>query len=413
MTATIEPTSDVGRPRRRTLSWYAFGLANLAVVCVLSLASWYLFADPQWSAAGFYPQPLTAWMFWTIIAFVWVGFTFELSPFARLAQPWRGLAVAVVTGGLSALITWLLAAGWGSVDASFSGTRAEGAGYILGSLIVLYSFVVYTMSAVNWGHWPWSGSGLRQPWLGAASFGALVVPTLLLYVVFAVPSMATWAEPSTALLDPYTQIGFFYCVVVSSILTGAALDNWPWRLAGTPARTALAALVGNLVLGWVLYQTLLGVARLVFGPANVAALGETLPMFAAQVGVCWVFWLIMWPNAFGNRPNSPRLAVTLAGRTAVTLVLAVASFALYYYVVAGWLLHEPAAAEGAGVYGSALVGIDWLIIWALWYVVAGESWGLPRPRPATTAPAQDASAAALVEEPPHPSNAGGSTVVPG
>ena len=237
MTATLEPTSGVGGRRTRTVPWWAFGLANLAVVCVLGLVSWYLFADPQWSVSDIYPQPLTAWMFWTIIAFVWAGFTFELSPFARLAQPWKGLAVAVVTGGLGALITWLLAAGWGSVDASFAGSRADGAGYILGSLIVLYSFVMYTMSAVNWGHWPWSGSGLRQPWLGAASFGALVVPTLLLYVVFAVPSMATWAEPTAALLDPYTQIGFFYCVVVSSILTGAALGNWPWRLAGSPGRT--------------------------------------------------------------------------------------------------------------------------------------------------------------------------------
>ncbi|MEJ2861748.1 hypothetical protein [Actinomycetospora flava] len=381
MTATLEPSAGVGR-RRRTLPWYAFGLANLAVVVVLSLVSWYLVADPEWSASGIYPQPLTAWMFWTIIAFVWAAFTFELSPFARLRQPWKGLAVAVVTGGLGALITWLLAAGWGSVDASFDGARAEGAGFILGSLIVLYSFVVYVISAVNWGHWPWTRSGLQQPWLGAASFGALVIPVVVLYMVFAVPSMAMWAPPDAALLDPYTQIGFFYCVVVSAILTGAVLENWPWRLAGSPGRTALAALVGNLVIGWILYEALVGVTHLVLGSANVAAIGETLPMFGAQVGVCWVFWMVMWPNAFGNRPTGGRLGVVLVGRTLITFVLAVLTFALYYYVLAGVVLHEPAAADGATVSGSALVGMDWLIIWALWYVVAGESWGLPRPHAA-------------------------------
>lgn len=384
MTTTLKSGPEVSPRRTRTMPWYTFGAANLAVVLVLSLVSWYLLADPAWSPTGLYPQPLTAWMFWTIIAFVWFGFTLELTPFARLAQPWRGLAVAVATGGLAALITWALAAGWGAVDASFSAAREGGAGYALGSLIVLYSFVTYTISAVNWGHWPWPDRGLRQPWLGIVELAALAVPTLILYLIFAVPSLATWAAPGSALLDANTQIGFFYCVVVSSILSGAVLGNWPWRLAGSPARVAVASLVGNLVAGWLIYLGLGAVARLVLGASNVAAIGEAMPSFAAQVGVCWVFWLIMWPNAFGNRPESTRPAVTLVARTAMTLVLAIATFALYYYVLASAVLHEPATAEGTTVSGSALIGMDWLIIWALWYVVAAESWGLPRVRTAET-----------------------------
>jgi AAT family amino acid transporter len=126
MTTTLHPDPDVSPRPARTLPWYAFGAANLAVVVVLSLVSWYLLADPAWSPTGYYPQPLTAWMFWTIIAFVWAGFTLELSPFARLAQPWRGLAVAIATGGLGALITWVLAVGWGTVDASFAAAREAG-----------------------------------------------------------------------------------------------------------------------------------------------------------------------------------------------------------------------------------------------------------------------------------------------
>lgn len=377
MTTTLRPGPDVSPRHPRTLPWYTFGLANLAVVVVLSLVTWYLFLDPQWSALSTYPQPLTAWMFWTIIAFVWAAFTLELSPFAGLAQPWKGLAVAVATGGIAALITWLLAFGWGAVDANFAASRPDGLGYVLGSLIVLYSFVLYTMSAVNWGHWPWPDRGLTQPWLGIVSLAGLAVPVLILYAIFAMPPLVDWAAPGTTVLGVFTQIGFFYSFVVSSILTGALLGNWPWRLAGSPGRVVLASTVGNLVLGSVFYFALGGIAQLVLGPANVAAIGEQLPIFAAQVGVCWVFWLVMWPNAFGNKPDGPGLGA-MAARTAITLVLAVATFALYYWVLAAAVFHEPPAATGATVNGSALVAIDWLIIIALWYVAAAESWGLPR-----------------------------------
>ncbi|MHA6784079.1 hypothetical protein ACVGOW_24250 [Pseudonocardia saturnea] len=387
MTTTLHPDPEVSRRPARTLPWYAFGMANLAVVIVLSLATWYLLADPQWSATDIYPQPLTAWMFWTIIAFVWAAFTLELSPFARLAQPWKGLAVAVATGGLAAFITWALAFGWGAVDANFAASRAEGSGYLLGSLIVLYSFVTYTMSAVNWGHFPWPDCGLRQPWLGIAELGALALPTIVLYLAFAVPPLADWAAPGSALIGVPTQIGFFYCVVVSSILTGALLCNWPWRLAGSPGRVAAASLVGNLVVGYLFYLLLGGIARLVLGPANVAAIGESMPLFSAQVGVCWVLWLVLWPNAFGNKPDGPGLGA-MAARTVITLALAVVTFALYYWVLAGAVFHESAAAPGATVNGNALIVIDWIIIIALWYVAAAESWGLPRLR---TAPAAESA----------------------
>jgi amino acid transporter, AAT family len=385
MTTSMDSAPNLSRQRTRirTLPWYTFGLANLAVVCALGFASWYLLVDPSWGIIRSYPQPLTAWLFWTIIAFVWAAFTFELSPFARLPQPWRGLAVAVATGGLGALITWGLAAVMGSFDVDFAASRADGLGYVLGSLIVLYSFVLYTMSAVNWGHWPWPDRGLRQPWLGAAEGLALLGPVLILYVLFAVPALTAWAKPGSALMGVNTQIGYFYCVVVSSILTGAVLGNWPWRLAGRAGRVAAASLAGNLAVGAVFYYGLGGVARLVLGASNVHALTASLPVFSAEVGVCWVFWLIMWPNAFANKPAHRSQAVTLAARTVITLGLAVATFALYYYVL-GRAFHEPASAPGASVHGSALVGMDWLIIWALWYVAAAESWGLPRARTAET-----------------------------
>jgi hypothetical protein len=40
--------------------WYVTGLLTLAVVLTLSLSSWYLFADPEWSLHNSYPFPVNA-----------------------------------------------------------------------------------------------------------------------------------------------------------------------------------------------------------------------------------------------------------------------------------------------------------------------------------------------------------------
>ena len=55
-------------PTLRSLPWFLNGLANLAVVTVLSLASWYLLIDPRWSPFGLYPQPFLAVVFWSLLA---------------------------------------------------------------------------------------------------------------------------------------------------------------------------------------------------------------------------------------------------------------------------------------------------------------------------------------------------------
>lgn len=84
--------ADVGDVRvQRTLPWWGFGLANLAVAAVLAVAAWWLLVDPAWSPLGTYPQPFTAAMFWTIISVVWVTFNFGWLGPARLSQPARGL----------------------------------------------------------------------------------------------------------------------------------------------------------------------------------------------------------------------------------------------------------------------------------------------------------------------------------
>ncbi|MFC7655821.1 hypothetical protein ACFQV8_04085 [Pseudonocardia benzenivorans] len=141
-----------------------FGLANLAVVLALAFASWWLLVDPRWSPLSVYPQPYTAVLFWTILATVWVGFTFGWLGPAGLRQPWRGLVGVGLTLAIGIAITVVLAYGWGALDPTFSAGRDGGAGFTTGNLFVLFGFFSYVLSAVNGAHWPFGGgSATRGP----------------------------------------------------------------------------------------------------------------------------------------------------------------------------------------------------------------------------------------------------------
>jgi AAT family amino acid transporter len=374
--APADPTALTGR------HWAALGAGNLAVVVVLSVVSWWLLADPEFSPWHFYPLPFNAALFWAILFIVFAGFNLEFAGFTRLRQPLRGLAIMACTAVFAVLVTWALSAGLGRLDPDFAADRAGGLGYFTGALFVLFAFFTYVMAVLNWGHWPWVSLGLRQPLVGACDIAFLAVPTLLLFTVFGLPAVSLATPPGAALMSLDTVLGFFYCLIVATLLTGICTDNWPWRLAGPGWRTALAATVGNLALGTVLYLALLPLSRLLLGSAAVDALGGGIHQFPAQIGVCWAFWMIMWQNGFGNRGFGRSAVSVAASRVAITFVLAVASFLGYYHGFAGSVLHEPVVV--ASVHGNALGFFDWLVLWTLFYVVGLESFGLVR-RPAAAA----------------------------
>jgi amino acid transporter, AAT family len=143
---------------------------------------------------------------------------------------------------------------------------------------------------------------------------------------------------------------------VSTILTSLLAENRPWSLAGRPApvAVAVAALIGNAVLGTLIYFVVLPIAKLL---------------------ICWAFWMIAWANIFDNKPTRFGLGLNVAVRVAVTFVLACVTYLLYYFVLAQHVLHEPVAA--GTLFGDALGFIDWAILWMLWYVLFLGSYGLP------------------------------------
>ncbi|MDF3281651.1 hypothetical protein [Gordonia sp. N1V] len=369
MTTGVEPPADQQNPAPPPGSrrWLLLGVSNLVVVVVVSVLSWYLLADPTSSPWHFYPLPFNAALFWAILFIVFIGFNSEFVGFDRLGQPLRGIAVLVSTAVFAVAVTWLLGSGLGALFPDFAGSRAGGMGYFSGALFVLFGFGTWVMVVLNWQHWPWTALGMKQPLIGLCEIAFVAIPTLALYIVIGLPAVSSSVTNPMMSLD--TVLGWFYSIVVSVILTGQTLDNWPWKLFGGGGKTALAATIGNALLGTAIYFVMLPLAKLLVGSKASAELGNTIHQFPAQIGVCWAFWMIFWANGFGNR-------FAPAVRAVLTFVLAVGTFLLYYRFAAGHVLHEPAVASGLA--GNALGFVDWLVLWTLIYVVAFQSMGLRR-----------------------------------
>jgi AAT family amino acid transporter len=277
-------------------------------------------------------------------------------------------------------VTWLLAYGLGRFYPDFAADRSDGLGYFAGALFVLFGFGTWVMSVLNWKHWPWPQLGLRQPLSGLCELAFVALPTIALYLLLGLPSFSS--SPTNGVMSGDTVLGWFYSIVVVVILTGQLLDNWPWRIVGGdqhPGRVALAATIGNAVAGTLLYFVMIPVVKILIGSTAVAELGGAISQFPAQLGVCWVFWMIFWANAFGNRPTKYGDAANFVVRAVVTFILGVATFIGYYFFAAQHILHEPVVA--AGLHGNALGCLDWVILWTLLYVVGFQSYGLNKLSP--------------------------------
>lgn len=351
-----------------------FSLMSLLIITAGSYLIWAIFADPSQAVWKTYPQPFGVVLFWSIMFVVFFGFLGQLWGLGHLPQPVGGLIWILLTTVLAVIVPSVLLHGYGAMDPAFDIGKG---GYTASTMIVLIGFYAWGILGTSMGHWPWVDLGLKQPWLGIAGLLVGFVLTFFGYVVLIYPSLASWTSPDKTLLPLTTVIGWFYSVIVSWLTTFLILENWPWSVLGSRARTAVGALVGNFVVGTGIYFGFLAILEGFLIPKEAQAnLGAAINIWPAHLGVCFSFWLIFWANVVGNHPTGLGPVANRVVRLVVTFGLAIATFVAYTRWFAVSVLNEAEIAPGFG--GDPLTWIDLMIYVMLVYVIYLGSYGLNR-----------------------------------
>lgn len=376
--ASAPPTTA---PPGIALSPLAFSVAVFVIVHLVSLLVWRLFADPAQAVWNHYPQPFGMYLFWGILVLVFIGFNFGMAGFEAVRQPWRGLLATGLTLALGFAIAAALVHGYGVLDPTFG--AAGGAGFGAAGLIVLIGFYGFGVLATGMGAWPWSDHGLAPAPSGLAQLACGGCLTGLGYLLLVYPGVSATPLPHAVLLPLPVTIGWFYSVIVAWLATFLICDNWPWNLLGRRSHVALAALVGNFVLGTAIYMVHLALLEGLLIPAEaVARLGDGLALWPAQLGVWIAFWLIFWSNVADNWPRRFGVGINRLIRAACCWGLGVLSFVVYTRWFAQAVLHEADIVPGFG--GDPLTWVDLLNFVMLIYAVYFQFYGLTRRNGAAT-----------------------------
>jgi amino acid transporter, AAT family len=358
-----------------------FGAATpiviIAGIWIVSLLSWWLLADPEWSPLGASQSAVSALLFWTILSFIFTGFTFGTWPFSKLPQPLAGVVHAGFNVALAFFAVWLFTFVLGSWDPTFSHAAAGGAGFLASAFVVLIGFYAYSLVAASWGGYPFEG--LAQPIAGVSQFFLAAFITMVGTVVLIYPNFSAALAKDAPLALP-TATGWVYSSIVVLLLAAMLWENWPWSMIQNRHLRALGAVVVSTGGGYVLFVLFKAIVEAVV-PASVRSMPTfALDLEAAQLGVCFSLWSLTWGLVCGAPPTSMGTALNRLVRTLIVTVLAVGTYVVFMKVLATKVLHFPAIEGDYG--GSPLVFMDWVILVLLWYAVAfGSFLSTRRARP--------------------------------
>jgi AAT family amino acid transporter len=294
-----------------------------------------------------------------------------------LKQPTLGIVGFVVSFVFSIIAIWIVNYGLGALDHAFAPDRPGGLGFLTGCMFVMLGFYFYGASVAQWGHWPWTDAGVKQPMVGVGELLMCTVIALAGYLILVYPNLAVWAGEGGRVVDMSTALGWFYSVIVMYILTISITENWPYSLCKTRAGTVVSSIIGNFLVGTIYYFFSLWLLKSYLIPLDVQqALGSGINSYPAELGVCFVLWLLMWTYAFGNWPTHLSNGMNMLVRLVITFVLGVLSYLIYYNWGFWRVLHEPAIAGSYG--GDALLWMDWVIFFLFAYAFAFNFWPFTR-----------------------------------
>jgi AAT family amino acid transporter len=363
----VEP--DVGPTVEVTAAEPRWGPATPVVITagiwIVSLLSWWLLADPHWSLPGASQAAVGSLLFWTILAFIFTGFTFGNWPFSKLSQPLAGVAQVAFDVALGFFAVWLFTFVLGSWDPTFSHAAKGGAGFTAAAFVVLIGFYAYSLVAASWGGYPFEA--LAQPAAGVAQFFLAAFITLLGTIVLIYPNFSA-ALAKDAPISLATATGWVYCSIVVLLLAAMLWENWPWSMIQDRHLRALGAVVASMGGGYGLFVLFKAIVKAVV-PASVKGMPTfALDLEAAQIGVCFSLWSLTWGLVWGAPPTKLGTTLNRVVRTAIVTILSVGTYVIFMRIVATKVLHFAAIDGNYG--GSPLVWMDWVILVLLWYAVA-------------------------------------------
>lgn len=346
----------------------AFGAATPVVavvgIFIVAVTSWWLLGDVEWSVTGAYAPVVNCLLFWTILGFIFTGFTFGNWPFSTLPQPLAGLAQVAVNVAIGVAATLLFTRVVGDWDPTFSSSTAGGAGYTATAFIVLIGFYAFTLASANWGGYPFEG--VEGPVGGVAQFFLAAFITTVGTVVLVYPNFNAQlaATAPVGLLD---ALGWVYSSIVICIVAAMQWQNWPWAGIANRHLRALAALAVTTTGGYGLMLCLAQVAEAIVPATVTSAATFSANAEAAQIGVCislcsLIGGLLFGPSKIGS------VAAARAIRTVAVVVAALFVYVIFTRFFATTVLHFPAVSGRYG--GDALAFIDWMILIVLWHAVA-------------------------------------------
>ncbi len=373
---TPSKSADVStKPFGLQMGAVGFAIACFIVIHGISFVVWRLFVDPQVGIWKLYPQPFGVYLFWMILVIVYIGFNLEMYAFSKLSQPKGGIIATLITVVLGFAIPMLLIYGYGRLDPAFS--FANYAGHGAAGLIVLIGFYGFGVVANSMDGWPWTDAGMKQPMVGFAQIITGFFLTVVGYVVFIYPCIASWTSPDRVIMSLPTAIGWFYSVITVWLTSALIFDLWPYNIFKTRGGRALAALFGNFVLGTVLYFILLALLKNFLIPADaLEKIGPGINLWPAQLGVWIVNSLLFWALCCGNAPTSLSPAMNRVVRFIITWALGIGAFLIYMKWFAIEILNEAAIVPGFG--GDPLTWVDLLNLILLIYVVYFGCYGVTK-----------------------------------
>lgn len=341
-----------------------------AALIILSVVSWWLLADPRWSPVGASLRAIDALLFWTILGFIFTGFTFANWPFSKISQPLAGVLQVGVDVAIGFVAVWLFSFVLGSWDATFSHSAPGGAGFTATAFVVLIGFYAYALAAATWGGYPFEE--VPAPLASVAQFFLAAFITVIGVVVLVYPNFnAALAKNAPLALAPAT--GWVYSSIVVVIVAAMLWENWPWASVTNRHLRAAAALVITLGGGAALYFLF----RLVVQAVTPASI-KVLPTFSvalqtAELGVCFSLWALVMGLIFGPSRLKLGTAATRVARTAILTVAAIATYVVFMRFFATKVLHFAPLSGDYG--GDPLTWMDWTILVVLWYAVAFGKYG--------------------------------------